>query len=151
MYGILTVSMGASVGCDTLSEAANGVTTAIGVRSGGGTLEAALASAATAVAVQAIQERQATQAEQEKAESAASKELSTVSTEQKSEMKQSGTVVAVPVSDNTQEGTTDVMLVDPESGKAVNDKVYTVESKQDGVESGKKIELDEYEAIYVDN
>lgn len=113
---------------------------------------AAAISALESVRVLVKETRPAQPSEKAQAKQKATEELKDVSPQDRKTMKEQRTYVAVKVDPAADAppapDTKSVVLVDPETGDAVNDTVYEVDS--DSSEAGDKIDLGEYEALYVD-
>lgn len=109
-------------------------------------------AALEAVRVLVRETRPAKPAEQAQAKQKASKELDQVSAEDRRGMREQGTYVAVAVDPAADAppapGTESIVLVNPETGEPADDTVYEVNAGS--ANSGDKINLGEYEAIYVD-
>ncbi len=160
--GLVSAALAVVGGCDGMSSEEKGIFGGLGAGGlAGGIAKAAGADTdtslaigagvglATAVAIYVIEERQATAQEQQTAKEKAAEQLEPVSDEEKAELKKQNTYVAVPVDEgeNDQQG---VMVVDPETGEPVNDTVYVVDSSDPNVDSGEKVDIGGYDAIYVD-
>jgi predicted small secreted protein len=104
----------------------------------------------TAINFAASSVREAQAAERQQAEARAAKKLESMPPATRTEMSQNKTYVAVKVDSPDQ--TEKVMVVDPQSGKSVDGRVYE-RSRGPGVtqvKAGDKIDLGEYDAVYVD-
>jgi hypothetical protein len=105
---------------------------------------------ATAVAIHVVEQRRATERDQGLARQRAVQQLEPVEPQKRQQLKEQNTHVAVTVSEDAAAQQREVMIVDPVTGQPVNDTVYVVDASDPAVASGKKVDLDGYDAIYVD-
>lgn len=150
----LSLALLAGLGCES-DGGGGGVMSDIGSTLFGGgdtSMSAALARGAglaQAAFVRVLEERPASEEEQKEAKSKASKQLEPVSAEERQDLKDKDTYVAVPVG-QTDEGQKEVMVVDPVTGEPASDKVYVVDSSDPNVADGSKVDLGGYDAVYVE-
>jgi hypothetical protein len=160
---LLSLALLSGAGCESTSTGQKSVLGGLGAGGLGGGLAKALGAdteaslaigagvgLATAVAINIIEERRATEEERRAAQEKANKQLEPVKQEERQELKDSNTYVAVPVGEDTQSGQKEVMVVDPVTGEPVNDTVYVVDASDPGMDSREKVDLGGYDAIYVE-
>jgi len=100
-----------------------------------------------AIAVVRFAERQASEEEKRRAK----ERVKSIPPTEKKEYGRKARPLVVTVDSDPAPGKRDVMVVDPETGRSVDDVVYTIEDENEGkYKVGDTIEIGDQEAIYVD-